>query len=98
MRFRGLKWTNARILERIGERRIHSIELYDTAADDQLLEVLSNRGSLHNIDLASSEITDAGIGSLARGCELGSLMIRRAPLVTDRALNDISQCSSLAEL
>lgn len=96
--FRGAKWTTERIMARMAGRRIRSLELYDTAADDDLLRALAEVGSLTTLHVSSSLITDAGVGALARKCGLQSLLIRKAPLVTNKSLRDISVCLSLKEL
>lgn len=98
MMFRGPKWTTDRILARINGRRIKSLELYDTQADDDLLLALAEVGSLTSLDVASAVITDSGVGALVGKCGLKSLMFREAPLVTDRSLKDISACTTLREL
>ena len=97
MMFRGRKWTNAKLLAKLRGRRVQSLELYDTSADDDLLLALDVE-KLTSFDLSSSLITDAGIKSLLRRCSLRSLFFRDAPLITDRSMVDICACESLREL
>lgn len=98
MMFRGQKWTTDLILARMSGRRIKSLELYDTQADDDLLIALSEVGSLTSLDLSSAVMTDAGVRALVGKCGLRSLMFRDVPLVTDRSMADISACGTLREL
>lgn len=98
MMFRGPKWTTDRILARMNGRRIKSLDLYDTQADDDLLKALAEVGSLTSLDMSSAVITDSGVRALVGKCGLKSLMFRDAPLVTDRSLEDISTCTTLREL
>jgi len=98
MEFRGKRQTTQRILKRLGDRAIRSLDLYDTVADDELLFELAERGKLESLDLSSDHFTDDGLQQVVRCCPLRSLMIRRAPLVTDRLLAGIDSCPTLREL
>lgn len=98
MMFRGQKWTTDRILARMNGRRIKSLELYDTQADDDLLIALAEVGSLTSLDVSSAVITDSGVRALVEKCGLKTLVFREAPLVTDSSLKDISACMTLREL
>lgn len=98
MYMRGKKWTNERIFEKVGDRKIKSLELHNTTADDALLMNLAERGSLTSLDLSSDYVTDDGIRALVESCALETLMLRRAPLVTDECLAAIANCSTLCEL
>lgn len=98
MMFRGSNWTTDRILARLNGRRIKSLDLYDTRADDELLLRLSETGSLTALDVSSQWITDAGVRAIVGKCGLQSLMFRDAPFVTDRSLADIAACTTLREL
>lgn len=98
MLIRGPRWTTPRILDRIGQRRIRSLDLYDTSADDDLLIALAKVGSLVSLDFSSNLVTDAGMIAILRNCKLRSLFIRNAPLLTDRMLEEIVECPTLCEL
>lgn len=98
MMFRGAKWTTDAILSKIGTRRIKSLTLYDTQADDNLLLSLASVGSLVTLDMSSEFISDTGVQAIVRQCRLQSLMFRDAPAVTDKSMSDISTCKTLKEL
>ncbi len=74
MRFRGLGWTTNRVLEKLKGRRISSLELFGTSADDDLLIELSRQGRLTSLDISSDQITDRGVRAIVSSCNLRSLI------------------------
>ena len=98
MDFIGRKWTNEKILQKIGAKRIRSLGLLDTSADDVLLHELADRTSLTSLEIDSDLISDEGIASIVRACKIVSLLLQNAPQVTDAVLPAIVSCRTLREL
>lgn len=98
MEFDGSNWTTEKIIEKIANRRIRSLVLADTSADDNLLIELAGRGDLTSLDITSDLITDAGVSAIAKHCQMESLMLHNAPGVTDKSMPFISTCATLREL
>ena len=98
MELRGKNWDNERALAKIGEKKVRSLDLYNTSVDDDFLAVLAPRGGLKSVHFVSEIITDRGIELLAQHNELESLLLSGVPKVTDASLDSIARCSSIREL
>jgi hypothetical protein len=98
MELRGKNWDNQQALAKIGEKKVRSLNLYNTSIDDDFLAVLAPRGGLKSIHIVSEIITDRGIELLAQQNELESLLLAGVPKVTDASLDSLAHCSSIREL
>lgn len=53
MELRGNRWTNDLAIEKIGDKRIRSLELFDTRIDDDFLVKAAEKGSLTSVHIES---------------------------------------------
>lgn len=96
--YRGKKVTNARVLSEASPRW-KSLTLLRTLVDDRgVIEVVKKCPGLQEFAVESTLLTDVAIQSVCRLSELRSLMIFRAPLVTDLSIPFIGSLPNLREL
>lgn len=98
MELRGKRWTNTLVSEKIAGKRIRSLELFDTAVDDDFLETVAKSGTLQSIHISSQTISDRGIACIVEHNPLTSLMLSGVPKVTDECMDAICACKTIREL
>jgi hypothetical protein len=98
MELRGKRWTNSLALQKIAGKRIRSLELFDTAVDDDFLETVAKLGTLTSIHISSQTISDRGIASIAEHNPVKSFMLSGVPKVTDECMDAICACKTIREL
>jgi len=98
MEFRGKRWDNERALAKIGDKKIRSLDLFNTSVDDDFLEIVARRGALTSVHIVSDTITDRGLEFLAENNKVISFLLSGVPNATDKCLESISQCKTIHEL
>lgn len=84
MEFVGKRWTDQRILEKIRKSKgVTSLDLFDTAATDDVLREISSRGKLKSLHVSSDCISSRGIREILTKCPIRSCMLSGVPLVDD---------------
>lgn len=95
---RGKRWDNARAIERIANKRIRSLDVFDTLVDDAFLVEVAKAGSLESLHISSDEVTDVGIIAIAENTPICSLMLSGLPKVTNNCLAAIGKCRTIHEI
>lgn len=98
MELRGKRWDNERALAKIGDKRLRSLDLFDTSVDDEFLEIVGGRGALTSVHIAGETITDRGLAFLAEKNRITSFLLSGVPHATDRCLESVAQCKTIREL
>lgn len=98
MELRGKRWTNSLALKKIAGKRIRSLGLFDTAVDDDFLEIVAKSGTLTSIHISSQTISDRGIACVAKNNSIESFMLSGVPKATDECMDAICACKTVREL
>ena len=99
MEFRGLKWTDERVLEKLAsKKRLSSLDLFDTSVTDDGLAEIAERFQLTSFHLSSDRITATGVSAVLKSPKLKSCMLSGVAQVGDAIFHELGSCQHLREL
>lgn len=99
MEFRGLKWTDEKVLEMIASKnRLSSLDLFDTSVTDDGLTEIADRFQPTSLYLSSDRITSTGVRAVLKSPKLKSCMLSGAAQVDDELFHSLGSCRQLREL